>query len=169
MPIYEFFCPDCNVLFNFFSKRIDTATRPACPTCGRRQLERQVSLFAATGRAKGDEEGGDGLDDLPVDESRMESAVNALAAEAESINEDDPRAAARLMRKFSDMTGLEMNKGMQEALGRMEAGEDPEQVEAELGDVMETEDPFVLPDRKSGGRARSRARAPRRDPTLYEM
>ena len=34
--------------------------------------------------------------------------MNMLAGEAENINEDDPRQAANLMRKLTDMTGMEL-------------------------------------------------------------
>ena len=71
-------------------------------------------MFATTGNAV---DPGD-TDDLPVDESRMERAIESLAGEAEKINEDDPRQAAQLMRKFSQMTGLEFGEGVQEAIGR---------------------------------------------------
>lgn len=164
MPIYEFYCPDCNVLFNFFSRTINTSKRPLCPRCQERTLERQMSAFAFTGKAK---DGNDG-EDLPFDESKMEKAMQMLATEADRINEDDPRQAANLMRKLTDMTGMELGAGMEEALRRMERGEDPEQVEAEMGDVLESEDPFMLPD-KQGKRHRGARPAPRRDETLYDL
>jgi putative FmdB family regulatory protein len=176
MPIYEFYCEDCHTIFNFYAKKIDTQSRPECPRCHKRRLDRQVSAFAAPkrrgeGGEGGDEKGG-GLDDLPIDDARMESAVESLASEAEGMNEDDPRQAAQLMRKFSKMTGLEFNKGMQEALNRMEAGEDPESLEKDMGDLMDGEEPFVLPDKAGkggrGGRGAPRG-APARDKTLYEM
>ena len=132
MPIYGFYCGDCHMIFNFLSKTINTSKRPSCPKCGKGPLDRQVSAFAMTGKAK--EEGGP--DDLPIDENRMERAMETLAGEAENIKEDDPRQAADLMRKFSNMTGIEFGKGMQEALNRMEAGEDPEKIEEEMGDVL---------------------------------
>ena len=99
-------------------------------------------MFAITGKAKEDD-----IDDLPFDESKMEKAMSMLAGEADQINEDDPRRAANLMRKLSDMTGLKLGDGMDEALRRMEKGEDPEQIEAELGDLLE-EDPFLLQGKK---------------------
>ena len=53
MPIYEFYCPDCNTLFNFFSRTVNTTKTPNCPKCNIRPLERQMSAFAFTGKAKG--------------------------------------------------------------------------------------------------------------------
>jgi putative FmdB family regulatory protein len=164
MPIYEFYCPDCNTLFNFFSRAINTSKIPFCPKCKTRKLERQMSAFALTGKAK--EVGGD--EDLPFDEGKMEKAMQMLASEADRINEDDPRQAANLMRKLTDMTGMELGSGMEEALQRMERGEDPEQVEAEMGDLLESEDPFIFTDKK--GRAqRVKQKEPLRDDTLYDL
>jgi putative FmdB family regulatory protein len=164
MPIYEFFCEDCNTIFNFFSRSVNTSKKPRCPKCKTKPLARMMSAFAVTGRAKED----GGPDDLPFDESRMEKAMQTLASEADSINEEDPRQAANLMRKLTDMTGLELGPGMTEALRRMEKGEDPDQIEAEMGDLLEGEDPFVLPAGK-GGRKAGRRPAPQRDQTLYDL
>jgi putative FmdB family regulatory protein len=163
MPIYEFYCPGCHTIFNFLSRRIDTRSCPPCPSCKRRRLERQVSLFASIGQAG---EPGDGDDDLPVDDARLERAMESLAREAEGMNEDDPRQAANMIRKLSESTGMELGDGMQEALRRLEAGEDPEAIESEMGDVLENEDPF----QPGGARGRGARRAPpKRDSTLYEM
>lgn len=164
MPIYEFYCEDCNTIFNFFSRSVNTSKKPKCPKCRTRPLSRRMSAFAFTGRAR--EEGGD--DDLPFDESRMEKAMQALAGEADSIDENNPRQAANLMRKLTDMTGLELGPGMTEALRRMEKGEDPDQIEAEMGDLLEGEDPFQLPGRK-GAKTAGRRPPPRRDDTLYDL
>jgi len=123
-----------------------------------------MSAFAFTGKAKED---GD-MDDLPFDEGKMEKAMNMLAGEAENINEDDPRQAANLMRKLTDMTGMELGSGMQEALKRMEAGEDPDAIEAEMGDLLEDEEPFLMPEKK-GGKKGTKRMAPRRDETLYDL
>jgi putative FmdB family regulatory protein len=163
MPIYEFYCEACNTIFNFFSRSVNTTKTPACPRCKSMTLSRCMSAFAVTGRAK--EQGGE--DDLPIDEGKMEQAMQLLAGEAENIKEDDPRQAANLMRKFSNLTGLELGNGMQEALRRMESGEDPEQIEAEMGDILEGEDPFQMAAKKSV-RPDQRA-APRRDEDLYDL
>ena len=163
MPIYEFYCKQCNTIFNFFSRSINTTKTPKCPQCKTNSLSRQMSAFAVTGRAKEDSE----MEDLPFDESKMEQAMQMLAGEAEKINEDDPRQAAGLMRKLTDMTGMELGTGMEEALSRMEKGEDPEQIEAEMGDLLESEDPFQLTGKK--GARTLRRQQPRRDETLYDL
>ena len=164
MPIYEFYCEDCHTIFNFFSKSVNTTKKPKCPSCKTKTLSRQMSAFAFTGKAKEDSD----MDDLPFDEGKMEKAMNMLAGEAENVNEEDPRQAANLMRKLTDMTGMELGSGMQEALKRMEAGEDPDAIEAEMGDLLEDEEPFMMPEKKGRAKGARRA-APRRDETLYDL
>ena len=164
MPIYEFYCETCHTIYSFFSKTVNTRKTPHCPKCNNKKLSRQVSLFAFTGTATED----GGMDDLPIDEAKMEKAMNMLAKEAEGINEDDPKQAANLMRKLSDMTGLKLGAGMDEAIQRMEKGEDPEQVEAEMGDVLESEDPFVLSAKKGTG-SKTKRPEPARDDRLYDL
>ncbi|MBT8340629.1 MAG: zinc ribbon domain-containing protein [Desulfatitalea sp.] len=163
MPIYEFYCEPCNTIFNFFSRSINTSKRPKCPHCKNDTLSRRMSTFAVTGRAAE----ADDAEALPFDESKMERAMQMLSGEAEHMNEDDPRQAADLMRRLTDMTGLELGDGMQEALRRMENGEDPDQIEADLSDVLENEDPFQAGAKK--GKGGHRRVAPRRDETLYDL
>ncbi len=164
MPIYEFYCDQCHTIFNFFSRTVNTRKVPLCPRCKDNQLSRQISMFAVTGKAKEDAE----MDDLPFDEGKMEKAMQMLAGEADKINEDDPRQAAQLMRKLTHMTGLDLGDGMEEALSRMEQGEDPEKIEAEMGDLLEGDDPFQLKSKK-GPAGRQARRAPARDETLYDL
>jgi len=105
-----------------------------------------------------------------IDEDKLERAMMQLASEAEGIDEDDPKQAARLMKKLFDATGLEMGSGMQEALRRMEAGEDPDKIEEELGDILESEDPFSQMVSKKGLKdLRKKYLRPRVDDTLYEL
>jgi putative FmdB family regulatory protein len=163
MPIYEFYCKKCHMLFNFFSSTINTEKRPLCPKCGKVKLERRMSVFARVKNRGESEE--TSLPDL--DESKMEQAMGLLAKEAETMDENDPRQAANLMRKLSDMTGLNLGPGMEEALQRMEAGEDPDQIEEEMGDLLEGEDPFSFGE-KTAARGIKR-RPPARDETLYEL
>ena len=162
MPIYEFYCRKCHMIFNFFSGTVNTEKRPKCPRCEKVKLERQMSTFS-TLRNRGEEE------DTPLpdmDESKMAQAMNLLEREAAHIDENDPKQAANLMRKLTDMTGLDLGSGMEEALRRMEAGEDPEQIEQEMGDLLEDEEPFSL---KKKSRGFLKSRPPKVDETIYDL
>lgn len=164
MPIYEFYCVDCHTVFRFLSRRVETGKRPACPRCERPRLERRASTFAI-GSGRREDEG----DALPegIDAARMERAMGGLAREAEGVDDDDPRAMAGLMHRFYEQSGVAMGEGMAEALDRLAAGEDPETIEAEMGEVLEGEDPFAGRGptlRRLGRRAR-----PSIDPELHEM
>jgi putative FmdB family regulatory protein len=162
MPIYEFYCDPCNTVFSFFSRGVNTARIPACPGC-RRPLKRQMSIFAKVSRGK-DEPAGDDMP--PIDEAKMEKAMAMLAGEADKINEEDPRQAANLMRKLTEATGMNLGPGMEEALRRLERGEDPEQIEAEMGDLLESEEPFLF---EAKGRKGAKKPKPRVDETLYDL
>lgn len=163
MPIYEFYCYKCNTVYNFFSKTINTEKIPFCPKCKKVKLKRQMSIFA---RISGKREDSGEEDIPPFDEAKMEKAMSMLASEMDKINEDDPRQAATLMRKLSDVAGLNLGPGMEEALSRMERGEDPEKIEEEMGDILEEEEPFLFGEKSRKGKKKA---APRVDETLYEL
>lgn len=165
MPIYEFYCADCHTVFNFFSRRVNTQKIPGCPKCDRKQLERQVSIFAVSKGRK--EEDDDPLGD--VDESQMEKAFMSMAGEMEDIDEDNPKQIARMMRKLYDATGLELGSGMEEAIRRMEAGDDPDKIEEEMGDILENEDPFSIKPKARLRDLRRRYLPPKVEPTLYDL
>ena len=139
MPVYEFYCADCHTIFNFLSRRVNTEKRPDCPRCGRPGLERQVSFFAVSRGQK--DEPAEGLPDL--DGARLEKALQSLTGEMEGVSEDDPRQIARIMRKLSEATGMKLGSGMEEAISRLAAGEDPEAIEVELGELINAENPFA--------------------------
>ena len=164
MPIYEFYCDSCNTIYNFFSKSVNTTKQPTCPGCKKKRLKRQMSTFVRVSGASEEADSGD----LPMDEAKMEKALNLLGREAEGISEDDPRQAAQLMRKFTEAAGAGLGPGLEEALQRMESGEDPEQIEAELGDLIDEEEPFIFEGTGKKKASTKRAR-PKRDDTLYDL
>jgi putative FmdB family regulatory protein len=168
MPIYEFFCPDCFTVFSFFSPTTTPAARPACPKCGRADLERRPSRFATPrnaggGDSEGDEELFPGLDD-----AKMEGAFESLAREMEGLDESaesDPRTMARMLRRFSEATGLEPGPKILDMLARLDRGEDPEALDEEMGD--EGDDDLADLFRRKGEALRRRLARPRVDETLY--
>ncbi|HKQ60936.1 MAG TPA: zinc ribbon domain-containing protein [Candidatus Polarisedimenticolaceae bacterium] len=162
MPIYEFYCAGCHRIFNFLSRTGDTSRRPDCPRCGRPRLERRPSRFAISkGRPAAGAEG-------EGDDAQLDAALESLAGEAERLDESDPRQVAGLMRRLHERTGMPLGTGMEEAIRRMEAGEDPDAVEDRLGELLDAEEPEA-----SGGRVlgalRRRLRPPAVDTQLYEL
>lgn len=53
MPMYEFFCRECNRIYTFYSRTINTEKTPPCPKCNRPDLERMISPFAVRRRSGG--------------------------------------------------------------------------------------------------------------------
>jgi putative FmdB family regulatory protein len=161
MPIYEFYCDKCNTVFNFFSRSVNTTKIPLCPKC-KTPLKRQMSLFAKVKRGDNEASG----DEMPpFDEQKMEKAMAMLAGEADKIDENDPRQAARLMRKMSDAAGISFGDGMEDALSRLEQGEDPERIEEEMGPLLEGEDPMTFNKKGAGGKKPK----PLMDEILYDL
>jgi putative FmdB family regulatory protein len=168
MPIYEFYCVDCHAVFNFFSRTVNTTKRPACPRCSRPKLERRISRFAIS---KGRSEGADSPEEMPdVDEARMEGIMEELARESEGADQDDPRQMARVMRKLCESSGLPLGGKMEEAIRRIEAGEDPDKIEEELGDFLGDEEPMLGAGGSGGLRNLARRlRSPEVDEALYDL
>jgi putative FmdB family regulatory protein len=178
MPIYEFYCRHCHRVMSFLSRAINTDKTPACPHCGRTDLARRVSAFAIS-KGRKEEPKPEAAPGPGMDEARLEKAMESLAGDLDSLDENDPKQGATLMRRLFSATGMPIQGGMAEALKRMEAGEDPEKIEEEMGDVLE-QDPFggLLggeggeTDPDSGKKALGRLRRmlpPTHDSELYEM
>ena len=119
-----------------------------------------MSPFAAI---SGRKEEGD-TQDLPIDESKMEKALQVMEREMHNIKDDDPRQMASLLRKMTEAAGGNLDEGMEEALKRMETGEDPEKIEAEMGDQLNPEN--IFSEQKKRGK---RAKKITYDDTLYEL
>jgi putative FmdB family regulatory protein len=170
MPIYEFYCRNCHTIYSFFARKIDTETTPKCPKCPKGaggRLERQMSRFAISSGSPDSDGPPDDMSDL--DEEQMERAMMEMAGDMDNVGEDDPRAMAAMMRKLMNTTGMSMGEGMEEAIRRMEAGEDPDKVEEELAEVLDSEDPFTSGEGKLRGLHRRMTEAPNVDPEVYDM
>jgi putative FmdB family regulatory protein len=155
MPIYEYQCEKCGRVLSFLVRTTAGHQPPACPRCGHPKMERVLSRFAAPkkGTRKSTEDPGSGGpppaggDDLPP-------GMESMLAEAEGIDENDPRAMGRFMRKMAEQTGEPVPAEMNEMIRRLESGEDPEKIEDALGD---------LPGDEASG-----AGGPGGDDTLYD-
>ncbi len=117
MPIYQYRCLNCHKRFEIFMSYAEYGTRPVlCTHCGSENVLRRIGRIRI---AKSEESR---LDDL--------ADPSALAG-----LEDDPRELGRMMRKMSSEMGEDMGPEFDEVIGRLEAGQSPEDIESELPDL----------------------------------
>jgi hypothetical protein len=112
---------------------------PICPKCGNQKMEKQISRFAMT-RSLGEPAGAEdkaGESSPDFDDPRMARAMAEMERDFERMDENNPRHMAHLMRKMKDlMPPGSMPKELDTAIKRLEAGEDPEKIEADMGDLL---------------------------------
>ena len=172
MPIYEYFCPDNNRVYQFFAKSIAQGeTTPKCPDDPAFRMVRMVSAFSIGSRGQKSDQGpaagagsageGEGAGDNPIDDARMEAAFSQLEREMGSVDENDPRAMGRMMRRMSELTGENLDGEMEEVVRKLEEGQDPDSIEADLGGSGD-------PDEAGGGFGGGFSSPPSRDPKLYD-
>ena len=185
MPIYEFYCQDNHTIYQFYAKTLAQGKLvPKCPDNPKFKLRKLVSAFAVTKGGKSDEPAappaGAGAGDSAED-ARMEAAMGAMEKEFSGVDENDPKAMARMMRKMSEMTGEKIDGEMEEVVRKLEEGADPDSLEEQLGggEAPGGGDPYgddmgmggeqpKAPDPKEA-KHRFKARRPlRRDPKLYD-
>ncbi|HYP17221.1 MAG TPA: FmdB family transcriptional regulator [Opitutus sp.] len=186
MPIYEYYCPDNHTIYQFYAKTLAQGqTIPQCPHNPQFRMVKMLSQFAVTSVGKKDDAAASAENSTPSDpgeDARMEAAMGAMEREFANVDENDPRAMARMMRRMSELTGEKIDGEMEEVVRKLEEGTDPEALEEELGG----ESPCSMPDPDDpyggmGGegappndpkepkhRFRVRRRAPVRDPQLYD-
>lgn len=104
-------------------------------------MVKQMSQFAMTKglaepAAKSDADpGAEGMPDF--DDPRVEHAMRELERDMEHMDENNPRHMAHMMRKMKDlMPPGSVPKELDVAIKRLEAGEDPEKIEEDMGDIL---------------------------------
>ncbi|MBW7895122.1 MAG: FmdB family transcriptional regulator [Opitutaceae bacterium] len=181
MPIYEYYCPQNHTIYQFFAKTLAQGRQtPRCPDNPAYTLTKIVSTFAITRGGKKEEPSADPAGDTPADDDpKMEAAMEAMEREFSQVDENDPRAMARMMRRMAELTGEKIDGEMEEVVRKLEEGADPESLEDQLGgdEPGDMDDPYgegpgpgTPPTDPKERRHRWRAltRPPRRDPKLYD-
>jgi putative FmdB family regulatory protein len=120
MPIYEYRCLACKNRTTLFIRSITTKVDAACEHCGSKKLARLISRVAVH-RAGVDFDDPSGVED---------------------IDESDPRAVARWARRMRDEMGEDMGPEFDEMVGRMEAGEMPDELAGEDDGFGDGDDDF---------------------------
>lgn len=166
MPIYEFYCPENHTVYQFLARSLAYRSKvPKCPDNPAFQMVKQVSRFAIVGNAQEATEGDPfaGLDDAKMDALMADMEVEMGVLDAEN---PDPKQLGHFMRKMTDIMGDKTPSELREMVKRLEAGEDPEKLEATFGDMAGAEGDVLFAQVK---KIMSGNRQPVRNPTLYEM
>lgn len=196
MPIYEYYCPDNHKIYSFYAKTLAQGQIvPKCPDNPVYRMVKMLSSFAVTGRTRkageqisdtgkeGMGTGGPGGD--PTEDARMEAALSAMEGEFANVDENDPRAMGRMMRRMSELTGEKLDGEMEGVVRKLEEGVDPDQLEEEMGEVFSDKEGGDPDDSYGAGpgegeakppaepkeprrRFRMRRGPPIRDPKLYD-
>ena len=132
-------------------------------------MVKEVSQFAALKgaaepAAAGDNGESDGMPDM--DDPRVQHAMREMERDMGNLDENNPKHMAHMMRKMQDLMPADaMPKEMNDAIKRLEAGEDPEKIEADMGEIF---DEFMGPE-EGGGPGGRGGRGYTRDGGLYDM
>lgn len=117
MPIYQYRCLNCRKRFELYMAYNEYGSKPVhCSHCGSAEVQRRIGRVRVA----------------RSEESRMESLADPDNLEG---LEDDPRALGRMMREMSKEMGEELGPEFDEVVGRLEAGQDPEEIEKALPDL----------------------------------
>ena len=72
-----------------------------------------------------------------MDDPKVAAVMNELERDMEHMDENNPRHMAHMMKRMKEiMPPGTVTKEMDEAIKRLEKGEDPEKIEEEMGDLL---------------------------------
>lgn len=118
MPTYDFFCNNCKKQFEVFMTFNEYGKKAVrCAHCESENVRRRMTKVRIA----------------KSDENRMESMANGFPGFEGS--EDDPKALGQMMRKMGGEMGEELPEEFNEVVGRLEAGQSPEEIESALPDL----------------------------------
>jgi putative FmdB family regulatory protein len=121
MPLYDYFCQDCQTRFDVFMTYSEYGQRTVmCPECKSRNVRRRVPRVRV---GKSDSARADSLSDDFSDPSALAGLEN------------DPQAMGRVMRKMGKEMGEELPPEFDEVVDRLEMGQSPEDIEKDLPDL----------------------------------
>jgi putative FmdB family regulatory protein len=118
MPTYEYRCKECGKRVSIFQS-YDAYGKESvqCPHCGSEELQRTIARVRI----------------VRSEESRLDTLSDP--SNWSGIDEEDPRSMARMMRKMGQEMGEELPPEFDEVVDRLEAGEDPDEIESSMPDL----------------------------------
>jgi putative FmdB family regulatory protein len=121
MPRYTFICHNCQKAVQLFISYDDYDTAvPQCPLCGSQELQRRIDRVRIA----------------KSEDTRMDSLMDETALAG--LDEEDPKAIGRFMRKMSREMGEDLGDEFGEVVDRLESGESPESIEQSMPELADS-------------------------------
>ncbi|HEV2056477.1 MAG TPA: zinc ribbon domain-containing protein [Methylomirabilota bacterium] len=98
MPIYEYECRGCNRRVSLLVRSLASPEAPRCPRCGSVELSRLMSRFATP----------------KSEDARLEAAADP--SQFGDLDENDPQAVARFVKRMGEATGEDLGDDLGEAM-----------------------------------------------------
>ena len=108
-------------------------------------MTRQVSPFACIIKGNSSKKEDDNTDPEELASAEREELIAKMANRLDAMDADDadPADAVRVMRQMANEGGLKFSPEVNEAITRIEAGEDPEKIDEQFQEVFDCHDPFA--------------------------
>lgn len=120
MPDYDYRCQQCGQRATIYQSYQEYGrVEVDCPHCGSQDLKRLINRVRIA----------------RSEEARMDALADPSALA--DLDENDPKSLARAMRSMSSELGEDMPPEFDEMVGRLEAGESPEQIEQSMPELGE--------------------------------
>ncbi|HXD10580.1 MAG TPA: zinc ribbon domain-containing protein [Anaerolineales bacterium] len=120
MPTYDFICNNCNQRFEVFLTFAEYGKKTVtCTHCKSKNVRRRMTKVRIA----------------KSEDSRMDAMANDFSG-IDGL-EDDPQAMGRMMRKMGKEMGEELPPEFDEVVGRLEAGQSPEEIESAVPNLGE--------------------------------
>jgi putative FmdB family regulatory protein len=118
MPTYDFICNRCNQRFDVFMSFAEYGKKPVvCAHCSSKNVRRRMTKVRVA--------------------RSEDSRIDSLAGDFSGFEgmENDPQAMGRMMRKMGREMGEDLPPEFDEVVGRLEAGQSPEEIEKVVPDL----------------------------------
>jgi len=120
MPTYDYICNNCNQRFDVFLTFAEYSKKTVtCAHCKSKNVRRRMTKVRIA----------------KSEDSRMDAMANDFSG-FDGL-EDDPKAMGQMMRKMGKEMGEELPPEFDEVVGRLEAGQSPEEIESAVPNLGE--------------------------------
>lgn len=178
MPIYEFYSPDLQKIYSFFSHKVRSFDEvPTCPDDEKVSMQRLISGFSITGKQPSEIQESPQTDNSDVDPfadlepNKAKHLMQEMEKSISSIDDDnpDPKQMGNLMRKMCEMSGERIDDRMEEVVRKLEEGKDPNEIENDMEEYLSDDSVDANEENEQSVRKILNQKKMTRDEKLYQF